>query len=190
MYQRKDNASVKFWRLTNWQMWVFGLILPILVLAYGYKWYRNYQASLELQSLKIAESINSAQNGSLSPVLLQDKLSQIKRKYPNASNQVMKQKALISQQIAVSLGTDSFNYSPLFGVSWLPNTYTSFTEDTTKVVKLLKQCPTTYVIIEDLYYLLHTRSRNLTTDLITYLNQNEINEVKATYAKYGKKFLT
>jgi len=182
--KKTDSYSGFFeWLKLNWLI----VCAVLLVFPVFYRWVTTLFAQVKAGQLKADTIVSNAQNGKSSPNIITQKSFNIFKKYPKVSPTEMERYKAVSQQVAIALGTnvEDNHYilnTDLFNVS-------AWSEDENKVISLLKTVPTTFPIVEDLYYNVFTRSRNLKTDLYKYLSVSEIAQLKKVFAKYGKKWL-
>lgn len=182
---KKPVSSAGFFQTikTNWLLVVACLLLLPLV----YRWVVSLIAQAKASTYKAETIVNNSQNGKSSPVIISQKSFDIFKKYVNVKPAEMDRYKAVAQKIAISLGTNVEDNHFVLNTDFF--NVSAWTENEASVVKLLKTVPTTFTIVEDLYFNVFTRSRNLKTDLYKYLSASELAEVKKTFAKYGKKYL-
>lgn len=158
------------------------LILPVL-----YKYIMYLYASMSSTDITAKTTVNNAQNGTSSPNIISKKSFDIQKKYPNLKANELERYKTVTQQIALALGTNVEDNHFIFGFD-LYNVK-ALNEDEAKVVTLLKTVPTVFPIVEDLYFNVFTRSRNLKTDLYQYLSDLDIKTLRDFYKRYKKNWL-
>lgn len=168
---------------TNWLL----LLAALVALPFVYRYVNNILAQIKASNLSKDVAVNNSQNGVSSPVIIQQKIVTIKKKYPNLSVASMEKCKTVAQKIALALGTNVEDNHNIMGAD-LYN-IAAWSEDESEVVKLLKTVPGTFPVVEDLYYNLFTRSRNLKTDLVKYLSQSDLKNIRAVYKKYNVNWI-
>lgn len=168
---------------THWLL----IVACLLVFPFVYRWFTGLIAQAKASQYNAQTIVSNAQNGKSSPNIIEQKSFDIFKKYPKVKPPEMDRYKAVAQKIAIALGENvEDNHfilnTDLYNVN-------AWTEDEATVVKLLKTVPTTFPIVEDLYYNVFTRSHNLKTDLYKYLSASDLSEVKKVFAKYGKKWL-
>ncbi|PIF34666.1 hypothetical protein CLU81_5327 [Flavobacterium sp. 9] len=163
----------------------------IVVLIFGVpplvRYIRTVLALNQKNKINTDIVINNAENGTSDPVTIKKKITTVQKKYPNLTDKDMQRCGTVAQGIAIALGTnvednhfvldtDIYNVSAWF-------------EDEAKAVRLLKTVPGTFPVVEDLYFKVCTRSRNLKYDLLKYLSDSDLAKVRATYKKYNKTWI-
>lgn len=189
--QRVRSQSVKGWFFLKALPFLKRYGLIIIVLTFGLppliRYIRTQIALLKGNTIDNKTIVNNAENGVASPVIVKQKITVIKKKYPNLTATDMERMSTVAQGVALALGTNvqdnHFVFSTdLYNVgAWVEN------ED--EVIRLLKTVPSTFPVVEDLYYSVHTRSRNLKNDLLKYLSKSDLEQIRKVYKKYGKTFL-
>ncbi|QKJ63834.1 hypothetical protein [Flavobacterium sp. M31R6] len=168
---------------TNWLL----LVALLLAMPVLYRWITNLIAQMKGANLSAEKIVNNAENGKSSPVIITKKSFDIFKKYPNVKPSEMERYKAVAQKVAVALGTNVEDNHFIVNTD-LYNVNAWF-EDEKTVVGLLKTVPTTFPIVEDLYYNVFTRSRNLKTDLYKYLGVEELVQIRGVFKKYGKNWL-
>lgn len=175
----KNNKLVLFLQ-NNW----FYLLFVAMVLPYLVRYFKAQEEKDDKQALDLAQKANTTQNAKASPAVINAKARAInKKKYPNLKANDSERLKSIAQKIAFALGTNpDDNHIVLY------NTIEGFNvrawvEDEETVVKLLKTTTGTFPVVEDYYYSLFTRSRNLKNDIYKYLSKENISEIRIAYKK-------
>ncbi|CAN1538476.1 hypothetical protein MCETHM1_01658 [Flavobacteriaceae bacterium] len=133
--------------------------------------------------------VNTAQNATANPVTIKKKTDAVQKIYPNVTTTDMQRYSTVAQGVAKALGTNvEDNHIVLSGTFEFFNV-SALTENEDEVVRLLKTVPTTFPIVEQLYYNVHTRSRNMKNDLLKYLSKKDLDQIRAVQKKYGKTFI-
>lgn len=163
------------------------LVGVVFLVPYIVRYFKSQEVKDVKQSLDLAVKTNSAQNNKVDPTIIKSKETSLKKKYPNLSAKDSTRLKTIAQSIAFALGTNpegstSVLNVDLYGVG-------SWVEDEKEVVKQLKTTTGTFPIVEDYYYHLFTRSRNLKTDLYKYLSSSDLTTLRTVYKKAGKSWL-
>ena len=159
------------------------LLAVVFLIPYIVRYFKNEDNKDEIQKLDIAVKKNNAQNGKSDPNIIRSKESLLRKKYPKMDSKTSARVRAVAQGVAISLGTNvEDNHfvlnTDLFNVA-------AWGENEAEAVKLLKTVPGTFPAVEDYYYSLFTRSRNLKTDLLKYLSKSDLSTLRATYKKYG-----
>lgn len=182
-FTRKEPAptSAGFFSIvsTNWIIIVaLLLMLPSLI-----RWFSNLIAQIKAGITNAKTTINNAENGQSDPSIIAGKSFDVFKKYPNIKPPEMDRYKAVAQKIAKALGTNVEDNHFIANVDLF--NVEAWTEDEAGVIKLLKTVPTTFKVVEDLYFHVFTRSRNLKTDLYEYLSESDLNEVRKKWKLYG-----
>ena len=157
------------------------MVLPLLI-----RYIRSQVTSIKNQTINLANATNSAQNVVANPTVQMSKQDKILSKYKFAS------KASRNKVIA-----DARKLPELFGVkymwnnTWLeiPLSVKALTEDDAAIGKILRENTNNFPILEQLYYGVHTQSRNLGNDILQYLDKDELEKTRNFWKKHGKNYL-
>lgn len=163
---------------------VFFLVAPLL-----YRWIMNLVTSVKSTNMDMATKQNTAENSQNNPNIIKQKTEAVKKKYPLVSTQRMEELKDITARVAYALGTNIEDNHQLFGGVVEFFNVKAWGEDEKEVVKQLKKTPGTFPIVEDLYYTIYTKSKNLKSDLLKYLTKKQLSELSAHYRTYGYKFI-
>lgn len=180
----KNNKLVLFLQ-NNW----FYLLAVSMALPYLVRYFNSQDEKDEKQALDLAQKANTTQNAKSSPTIINAKAKQINKKYPNLKANDSERLKTIAQKIAFALGTNPDDNHIIFGNSVEFFNVRALSEDEATVVKLLKTTTGTFPIVEDYYYSLFTRSRNLKNDLYKYLSRSDISQIRVAYKNAGKNWL-
>jgi len=169
------------------------LLIVLLGVAMGIpffvRYFKKQNVITQTANLENAVQVNSAQNATVNPVIQKKKANAFLAKYPNLKKADLHRLETYAHGIAKALGVDAWTEHPLFGLSFLPLVSDKWDEDEIEVVRILKKVPGTFPIVADLYYSVYTRSRNLKTDLLKYVDKHDLDKVRSTYKKYGKVWI-
>ena len=185
---RRNSKTNQYLKLVSFFRSYWALLACILLaVPYLIRYIKLQKAKNEVARMDNVVKVNNAQNGKSSPNIIKDKIKLINVKYAKVSSAQKERAKSSTQKIAISLGTNvednhvigSFEF---FNVS-------ATTEDEETVVKLLVLSPALFPLIEDYYYSVFTRSRNLKTDIYKYLSKQEIQKIRIVYKKYGFNWL-
>lgn len=179
-FQRKSNHSVglsfiaKYWLL---------IILAVVGIPLGYRYWQNQKAKNEANKLSNFEYSNNVQNNSASPTIQEAKARVVHKKYPNLSDKKLRELNTNAQKLTYALGTNvednhRNSYIDLFNVA-------AWTENEALAVSLVKKHTGTFPILADLYYNVYTKSRNLKTDLLKYLSKSDLAEIRKAHLANG-----
>ena len=172
--------------LKRWWIVIVALLVSLVwIIPTIKRWVANQKQKNEANALDNEIKQNNAQNSTASPTIQKKKVAEIKKKYPLVSSKKMQEISANAQKVAIALGTNVEDFRPLFGQSWLPMVHNVYTEDEAAAVSIVKKHSGTYPILAELYYNVHTNSRNLTTDLLKYLSKKDLEEIRAAHKKYG-----
>lgn len=178
------NSGIINYIKMNWVL----ILAILLVVPFLYRYISELLAKAKAQTLKNETIVSNAQNAKSSPTIISQKSFDIFKKYPKVKPPEMERYKTVAQKIAIALGTNVEDNHLVFGMVDLYNV-NSWVEDENEVVKLLKTVPTTFPIVEDLYYHVFTKSRNLKNDLLSYLSKSDLEKVRSTQKRYGKNFI-
>ena len=167
----------------NW----FLLLAVVMGLPPLLRYFKEQSNKNTVQDLKIEKDLNTEQNAKASPDIIRKKVAFFKKKYPNLSTKDIERLKTVAQKVAFSLGTNVQDQDTILGLEY--NNISAWGEDEEVVVKYMKTVPNTFPVVEDFYYSLYTRSRNLKNDLYKYLSKNDLSLLRTTYKKYGKTWL-
>lgn len=169
----------------------YWLLLVVVFLGFPplYRYIKKEIAKTDASLENNAVIINSAQNSTSNPTTQKKKAQVIQKKYPNVTSNDMDRYSAVALKVAVALGTNVDDNHVILGGTVSFHNVSAWSEDEELVIKLLKTVPTTYPIVADLYYSVHTKSRNLTTDLIKLLSKSELEEIRKVQRKYGKSYI-
>ena len=163
---------------------VFFLVAPML-----YRWIMKLITSVKETNMDMAKKQNTAENSQNNPNIVKQKTETIKKKYPNISTQRMEELKDITARVAYALGTNIEDNHQLFGGVVELFNVKAWVEDEKEVIKQLKKTPGTFPIVEDLYYSVYTKSKNLKSDLLKYLSKKDLDVLSKHYRAYGYKFI-
>jgi len=180
----KTNKSVQFLQ-QNW----FFLILIAFALPYVVRYFKSQELLDQKQELNVAEKKNTAENAKANPNIINAKAKTINKKYPNLKPKDSERLKAVAAAVANALGTNVEDNHILFDGSVELFNVKAWSEDEASAVKALKTTTGTFPIVEDYYYSLFTRSRNLKNDLHKYLSKSDISELRATYKKAGYSWI-
>lgn len=171
--------------------WLLLIVLLGVAMAVPFfvRFFKKQNVITQTANLENAVKVNSAQNATVNPTIQKKKANAFLTKYPNLKKADLHRLETYAHGIAKALGVDAWNEHPLFGVDFLPLVFDKWDEDEEEVVRILKKVPGTFPIVADLYYSVYTRSRNLKTDLLKYLDKSDLNKVRATYKQYKKVWI-
>jgi hypothetical protein len=163
------------------------LLAVVFLVPYIVRYFKNQDNKDQVQALDIATKANTAENAKVDPSIIKAKETKLKKKYPNLSAKDSTRLKNVAQAIAYALGTNPEDNhfvlsTDLYNVS-------AWSEDEKEVVKQLKTVTGTFPIVEDYYYHLFTRSRNLKNDLYKYLSPSDLIILRTAYKKVGKTWL-
>lgn len=166
--------------------------LVFAVLLFGIPMLKRYIDDQKAKNLANDEAnkvvVNNSQNSTGNPVTIKKKSDVVQKKYPYVTTKDMQRYNTVAQGIAIALGTNVQDNIVIAGVvDWF--NVEGWTENEDEAVRLLKTVPTTFPIVEDLYYNVYTNSRNLKYDLKKYLSSSDLEEVRKVQKKYGKTFI-
>lgn len=180
----KSNKSVLFLQ----QNWLFILMIAF-ALPYIVRYFKSQELLDQKQALNVAEKKNTAENAKANPTIINAKAKIINKKYPNLKAKDSERLKAVAASVANALGTNVEDNHILFsGTTELFNVR-AWSEDEASVVKALKTTTGTFPIVEDYYYSLFTRSRNLKNDLHKYLSKEDISQLRVTYKKAGYSWI-
>lgn len=169
----------KYWLL------IIVFVGALMAVPFFVRYFKKQNVITQTANLENAVQVNSAQNATVNPTIQKKKANAFLTKYPNLKKADLHRLETYAHGIAKALGTDAWGEHPLFGVSFAPLVFDKWDEDEKEVVRILKKVPGTFPIVADLYYSVYTRSRNLKTDLLKYLDKSDLNKVRATYKKHN-----
>lgn len=144
------------------------------------KWIKDINVTGQKDDMENEIELNSSENSVQSPQMITDKVDQyLPVELKIAKDQREKLKA---DTIALvhNLGTRA-------GSSWY--NVDTWTENDAEVEKILKRQVHNYKVIERLYFMAYTESRNLTNDILKYLDKTNLTRVRAFWAQYNKSYL-
>lgn len=165
----KSSSNVKFWRFSNWKVW---LILTVLTLLF-FPLFRFVRAQLtknKEQKADLDKIVIWQENQN--PTIAQNKADKI------TTRKDVQQSA---KELAHHLGTmysDNPDMSWL-GVDWSFLNPRGWTENDKKVADILLYQWRNYSYLKRLYHDVYTNSRNLTNDLIKLLDDKELKRVQS-----------
>ncbi|MBA0883804.1 hypothetical protein [Flavobacterium undicola] len=165
------------------------IVAVLFAIPYIIRYFNSQEQKDSSQALDLAVKQNSAENAKSSPTIINDKAKVINKKYPNLKSKDSDRLKTIAQKIAFSLGTNPEDNHIIFNGSVELFNIRALVEDENTVVKLLKTTTGTFPIVEDYYYSLFTRSRNLKTDLYKYLSAENISQLRVAYKKANKNWI-
>lgn len=165
----------------------YGLFLLAFIVAFPYllRFVRAQVQKTKEQSVALETSQNNTVNNTKNPTVIADKTAQMSLKYPNCTKAKLNEISGSALKIAIALGTDVDNNHSLLGGTIDLFNISAMTEDEATAVKLLKKYPGTFPILEDFYYNVHTKSRNLKTDCLKYLSTSDLDAVRKAWKKFG-----
>lgn len=163
------------------------LVAVLFAIPYIVRYFNSQENKDNIQSTDLAVKKNNAENAKQDPVIIKKKETVLKNKYPNLTAKDSTRLKNVAQAVAYALGTNPEDNhfianTDLFNVS-------AWAEDEKEAVKQLKTVTGTFSIVEDYYYHLFTRSRNLKSDLYKYLSPSDLAQLRLTYKKAGKSWL-
>lgn len=155
----------------------------------------SQETKLNIQEVKnnVVKTNVSNTNSSTSDKTKQFNLIKQKFKYSkNVSPKTWDSLKSDAENLALALGTHAKNNRAWFDMdNWFGDRpdANSFFEDEKKATDILIKYPNTFPILEELYYKLFTRSRNLKSDIVQYIPEKSIIKLKQHYKKFGKTWL-
>lgn len=163
------------------------LVAVLFAIPYIVRYFNSQGTKDEIQAADLAVKKNNAENGKSDPNIIQKKETQLKKKYPNLKASDSTRLKKVAQAIAYAFGTNPEDNhfvlnTDLYNVS-------AWAEDEDEAVKQLKTVTGTFPIVEDYYYSLFTRSRNLKSDIYKYLSPSDLTKLRLTYKKAGKNWV-
>lgn len=163
------------------------LVAVLFAIPYIVRYFNSQETKDNIQATDLAVKQNNAENAKQDPTIIKKKETELKTKYPSLKASDSTRLKKVAQAVAYALGTNPEDNhfianTDLFNVS-------AWGEDEKEVVKQLKTVTGTFPIVEDYYYHLFTRSRNLKADLYKYLSPSDLTTLRLTYKKSGKNWI-
>lgn len=178
----KANGFLSF-IMSYW--WVIAIvILTVLSIPSIIRWIKRQKVKDQKANLSNEIEVNNSVNNVADPVKIAVKTAQISGKYPNVSAVKLNEIKTNAQKMAYALGTNVQDNHLLWQTVDLFNVR-AWVEDEDEAVRIAKIHTGTFPILEDFYYHLFTKSRNLKHDLLKYLSKDNLNEIRASHLKYG-----
>lgn len=181
---RKATNTVAFSALAKY-FW----ILPVgFLLAWAIPTLKRLMDRMDLADKKNQNQIdveqNNFENATANPTVVKAKTTAIKKKYPLLSETKLNQCKNSAVNIAQALGTDpkgNIVNNGLFDLFLVD----SWFEDEKTVVAECKKYPGSWGALQDFYFSVATKSRDLNNDLHKYLSKAQLQEIRDAHKKYG-----
>jgi len=163
------------------------LIALFVLFPYIYKYFVNMIESVRNTNSEVEQTRNSNENATANPILIKEKVKDIKVKYPKISSSVMDSIVASSFKIADAFGVGVGDYKTFLGINWFNPT--DMVENEKVALKYLKKHTGTFSVLEDVYYKTATKSRNLRNDIMEYLSNDQYDELAKFYKSKGYNWL-
>lgn len=177
---RGVNSPFFDWLEKYWLM----LLGVIFFMPTVMKWIKDINVVGVKDDLANSIEVNNAQNSVDSPIIIKDKVDQYLRvelKLGKADRDM-----LTAEAVALA---HHFGYSVEKGDWYDFLKPRGWTENDDEIEKILKRQTYNFKIIERLYYMAYTQSRNLSSDILKNLDKANLQRVRSHWAKHNKSYL-
>jgi hypothetical protein len=160
--QNTYNKNQRFWRWDNWQCYLVVIAIPVIAFPL-YRFIQRQSLKNEENNADIEKETQLLENSD--PVKQQESANKIT---PNKSIQAY------AREVGVKLGTfysDAGNW-------WDFLNPRGWTEDDSRVADIIIYQRNNYALMQKLYNKCYSNSRNLSNDLLTLLDKNELKRVQ------------
>lgn len=144
------------------------------------KWIKDINLEGQKDDIKNQGELNTAENIVQSPSVIKDKVDKYLRDELKIGFEQREKLKADAVSLAHHLGTRA-------GSSWW--NIDTWTENDDEIEAILKRQVHNFKIIERLYFMAYTESRNLTNDILKYLDKSNLTRVRAFWAQYNKSYL-
>lgn len=166
----------------NWKE----IALLVILIPIAYRYYKDQQQKNQVQTQNLADKTTKTQNKKYNPTIQLSKIDKA-LKYYKFKDKAQRDKIIASaKMLPYHLGTQFFFENDYVELSL---NHKSWTENDDEVEKILLANPVNYPILEKLYFEVFTPQRNLTADILKYLDSSNLKTVRAQYKKYNKFWL-
>jgi hypothetical protein len=159
------------------------LSIAAIILPFLYRYYLNQLAITENAQAKAKAKVANSENKTYNPTIQLSKLEKALKGMKFASNDQKLKIIAAAKILPFHLGTQFFFENDYVELSL---NHRSWTENDSEIEKILIANPVNYWIIEKLYHDVYTPSRNLSVDVLKYLDSDSLARVRKEWKKHNK----
>ena len=179
-YNKKKSPNRVFLFISKYWLIIIAFVIGFFPL---FRFIKNQLAKNKAAQQDNLQTVNNGQNANLSPELETVKTNFIKKKYANLNSKQLNEIKSAAQRIAFALGTTP---EQNFRNDWFDfYNFSGATEDEKTAILIAKQHSGTFPVLADFYYSMYTLSRNLKADLLKYLSNSDLKEIREAHIKHG-----
>jgi hypothetical protein len=195
VYSSRNNKGVKISAFFDWfktnalslVLLIVGVLAVVTLFPYLKRYFDNQIVKTEVNNLENSTLQNNAQNAKTDPDIIKKKKVNFGLKYKNVTSSTIDGVVNHAQGVAAAFGTLAENNHVVFNNSLSFFNVSSWFENESAAIKLLKMHTGTFPILEDAYYNISTKSRFLKNDIYNYLSDKQIVDLRSFYSSKGFK---
>jgi hypothetical protein len=177
---KKDSLNRVFLFLsTYWkELSLLALIAPFL-----YRYYLDQAAANDAKEKSVLDKKSKTENKKYSPKIQMSKIDTVLKGIVFKDKAQKDRIITAAKSLPYHLGTQFFFENDYLELSL---NHRSWTENDKEIEKILIANPVNYWLLERLYFEVFTPGRNLTTDILKYLDSDSLARVRASWKKSNK----